>query len=64
VLLQHEIAAKLAAERAAAEERAKQELARFGRGKPLYEKVGRAVRRAQQASISIGKRVGYVCTGR
>ncbi len=35
---QHEIAAKMAAEQAAAEERARQEVDKF-RGKPLYEKI-------------------------
>lgn len=37
---QHEIAAKAAVERVAAEEKARQELQRFRAGKPLYERVG------------------------
>ena len=35
---QHEISARLAAEKTAAEEKARQELSRF-RGKPLFEKL-------------------------
>lgn len=36
---QHEIAAKLASERAVAEERARTEMEKFIKGKPLYEKL-------------------------